>query len=124
MTESTGSPPVLSADAIEQNILRSTWGSLRFFANRELGTANLTVGRTVIQPGERNPRHSHPNCAEVLYLLSGTLDHYIGNEKYPMSAGDRIVIPAGVPHFAVNTGAEDADMIVCFDSGDREFKLE
>jgi len=101
------------------------WGSLRWLAGREIGNARgVMVGRVVIKPGKSNPRHRHANCEEVLYLLSGRLDHTIGGEHVTMKAGDTITVPAGVHHNAVNIGEEDADMIVVYSAGAREFELE
>ena len=101
------------------------WGSLRWLAGREIGNAQgVMVGRVVIKPGKSNPRHGHANCEEVLYLLSGRLDHTVGDEHVILGPGDTITVPAGVYHNAVNIGEDDADMIVVYSAGTREFELE
>lgn len=101
------------------------WGSLLWLANGELGNADgLTLGRVVIKRGQSNPRHRHPNCEEVLYLLGGELQHTLGDETFTLRAGDTLSIPAGVWHNAVSGGEQDADMIVVYDSAQREFELE
>jgi mannose-6-phosphate isomerase-like protein (cupin superfamily) len=33
--------------------------------------AEQTVGLATILPGKQNPVHYHPNCEEVLYVISG-----------------------------------------------------
>ena len=102
-----------------------SWGSVRWLANGEsTDTGGLTVGRVVIRPGMSNPRHSHPNCDEVLHLLRGTLEHSVGDETVVLHAGDTLVVPAGVAHHAVNVGSQDADMIVAYDTGERQFRPE
>jgi quercetin dioxygenase-like cupin family protein len=114
----------LNADTQAQTKTQE-WGSLRFFAGTALsGTAGISAARVIIRHGVSNPRHSHPSCDEVLYLLQGHLTHYVGDAAYPMGPGDSIAIPAGVPHYAINTGAEDADMIVMYSAGERDFRLE
>jgi quercetin dioxygenase-like cupin family protein len=100
------------------------WGSLTWVASRELCGAPLTLGRVVIKRGDHNPRHAHPNCDEVLLLLSGRLEHSAGDEKVILEPGDAIRIPAGVYHNAVSIGESDADMIVAFSAGDRSVVLE
>jgi len=101
------------------------WGSLTWLANRQIGNAEgLTLGRVVIKRGQSNPRHAHLTCEEALYLLCGRLAHTIGEEKVILEAGDTLTIPAGVFHNAVNVGEEDADMIVVYSSGVRDFVLE
>jgi quercetin dioxygenase-like cupin family protein len=101
------------------------WGSLCWLASQTLGNAEgLTLGRVVIKAGQSNPRHSHSSCEEVLYLLRGTLEHTLGGDAVTLHAGDTLSVPAGVPHNATALGDEDADMIVAYSSGSRDFHLE
>jgi len=101
------------------------WGSLSWFASKSLsGLAGLTAGRVVIRKGKSNPRHAHPNCSEVLYLLSGELDHTADDETIKLKPGDALLIPPGVLHNALSAGDVDAEMIVMYDSGERGFVAE
>ncbi|MEW6303458.1 MAG: cupin domain-containing protein [Verrucomicrobiota bacterium] len=109
----------------EAQQITEAWGALKWVANRELGgLAGLTLGRVTLNPGHSNPRHSHPNCDEVLYVLRGRLEHSLGDDVVVLNAGDTLVIPAGVPHQARNPGHDAADTIVAYSSGEREFRLE
>jgi quercetin dioxygenase-like cupin family protein len=113
-----------AADA-EAVAIRAPWGELRWLAEQKLGNANgITLGRVTILPGQSNPRHSHPNCEEVLYLLSGQLEHTVGKNRTLLGPGDTITVAPGVFHNATNVGAEPADMIVAFSSAVREFLPE
>ena len=97
----------------------------RWLANKELtGSEGLTVGRVMIKRGQQNPRHSHGNCQEILYLLAGRLEHSVGDEWVTLQPGDTIVVDAAVPHNARSVGDVDADMIVVYDSGVRHFQKE
>ena len=87
------------------------WGSLTWLANSELGGARLTLGRVVIKQGESNPRHSHANCQEVLYLLCGRLEHQVGEQWVTLNAGDTLVVEAGVAHCARSVGEPAAAMM-------------
>ena len=112
------------ADA-EKTRAQEDWGSLTWLAGKAAGNCHeLSLARVIIRVGKTNPRHSHPNCAEALYLLKGRLEHSAGAEKVVMDAGDTLVVAAGVAHNALNIGREDADMIVCYSSGQREFRRE
>ncbi len=105
--------------------VEETWGSLTWLASRDLGNAaDLTLGRVVIRRGCANPSHCHPNCEEVLYLLHGRLEHYLGPQKILLAAGDTLHIPASVLHHAANIGDDDADMIVAYSAGTRQIALE
>jgi quercetin dioxygenase-like cupin family protein len=97
------------------------WGRITWLHNGEAGAKGLTVGEVIINPGQSNPMHTHPNCEEVLYLISGELDHTYGpNEIYHLTSGMSIRVPAGIKHNAVCTSAEPARMIVAYDSAYRE----
>jgi quercetin dioxygenase-like cupin family protein len=101
------------------------WGALNWLANGKLlGTQNLTVGRVLIRRGQQNPRHAHPGVEEVLYLLSGRLEHTVGDERVILEPGDTLLIPAGAFHNAKSIGQADADMIVAYPTADRSFVLE
>ena len=84
----------------------------------------LTLGRVVLKAGRANPRHAHPNCEEVLYVLAGRVEHSLGDQSFTLEAGDTLAIPAGVFHNGISLGPEDADMIVAYSEGDRQFVLE
>ena len=109
-----------AADADAARIDES-WGSLTWVAGGKIGNAaEQTVGRVTIKAGCENPRHHHPNCEEVLYLLAGKLEHTVGDESVVMEPGDTIVIDTNLQHNARSIGDVDADMIVVFSNADRQ----
>lgn len=96
------------------------WGRLVWMVSGALGSSQtLTVGRCIIRPGEQNPRHFHPNCDEVLYVLRGTIEHTVDDAVFPMSAGDIVSIPQGSTHNARNVGTEEAEFVIVFNTADR-----
>ena len=117
--------PYVSASEVEAARDDTSWGSLRWLANQDVGNAEgLTLGRVVIKRGQSNPRHCHPSSEEVLYLLTGRLEHTLGGETFTLGPGDVLSIPPGVFHNARSTGDEDAEMIVAYSTGKRDFVLE
>ena len=118
--------PLVRTDAQARQAKREgSWGSLNWLANEELtGSQKLTVGHVVIRKGMNNPRHSHPNCEEILYLLSGKLEHEVAGQWVTLQPGDTLVILPGAPHHARSVGDVDAQMIVAYDTGKRAFQLE
>jgi quercetin dioxygenase-like cupin family protein len=100
------------------------WGHLAWAVSKEAGNCEtMTLGRVCIRAGQSNPRHVHDNCDELLYLLTGELDHHADDVgTLAMRAGDVIVIPAGVAHNARCTSTVDAEMIVVYSSGQRGFR--
>jgi len=108
-------------DAGQLPVEQSAWGTLQWVCNEKLmpGSAQ-TVGLATILPGKQNPVHYHPNCEEVLYVISGQGLHSYDGRTIPMKAGMTIRIPAKVKHNMVNTGAETLRTLVSFSSGDRK----
>jgi quercetin dioxygenase-like cupin family protein/type 1 glutamine amidotransferase len=106
--------------AADVELLPQPWGELQWFASRPLGNSTtMTVGQATISPGKFNPPHWHPNCDEILHVVSGHIMHRVGDKEYEMRAGDTVVIPQGTIHNARNIGNEDAVLMVSFNSADR-----
>lgn len=102
------------------NIAVMDWGQISWMVGaQEMPGAEQTFGVVTIHPGRRNPLHAHPNCEELLYVMSGTCDHKLGDEMYQMKPGDVIRIPRGVEHWAQCTSAEPLVAVISFSSADR-----
>ena len=97
------------------------WGAIKWFHNaaRDPGTQQ-TFGSVFINPGQQNPPHYHPNCEEILYVISGSCTHTHGDEEFEMGPGDAIRVAEGVIHHAINKGWEPLRAIISFSSGDRQ----
>lgn len=101
------------------------WGSITWIASGALGNSNeMTFGKVVINSGCSNPKHWHPNSEEVLHLLAGELEHYVGDQAYRLHPGDTIIIPRGVRHYATARGDEDAVMLVAYPTPQREMRVD
>jgi quercetin dioxygenase-like cupin family protein len=90
------------------------------FSGKTAADTAQTLGYVVIEPGQKNPLHAHPNCEEVLYLISGELDHSLDGAVYRLGPGDAIRVPAGAKHDAKSVGSEPAAMVVCYSVPNRE----
>jgi len=105
----------------EIEVVNTHWGRLEWIVSRSRNNSTtMTFGRCIIKPGMANSRHIHPNCDEILHLVSGEIEHSMGDESFPMRAGDTISIPRGVAHNARSTGSEEAVMVISFSSADRK----
>lgn len=108
-------------DAGQLPVDQNDWGTLQWVCNSKLiPGAEQTVGLATILPGKQNPVHYHPNCEEVLYVLSGQGTQSYDGRTLPLKAGMTIRIPAKVKHNLVNTGTEPLRTLVSFSSGDRQ----
>lgn len=111
---------VVSRPANNQ-VIQYPWGRLDWYVSGELNNSDtLTTGLATILPGQANPRHFHPDCDEVLHVLSGRIRHTMNERTVEMKAGDTVSIPAGVHHNATNIGTEDAVLAISFSSAWRE----
>ncbi|HXF67509.1 MAG TPA: cupin domain-containing protein [Burkholderiales bacterium] len=68
----------------------------------------------VPRPGE-TPRgaHRHADFEECIYVLSGEGVTEADSGRYPLKAGDTILIPPGEAHVTRNTGTEPL-VLLCF----------
>lgn len=108
-------------DAAQLPVEKSAWGTLQWVCNNKLMPGSgQTVGLATILPGKRNPVHFHPNCEEVLYVISGHGLHSYDGRTVELKAGMTIRIPAKVKHNMVNTGTETLRTLVSFSTGDRQ----
>jgi quercetin dioxygenase-like cupin family protein len=104
----------------EENTEHTSWGHLSWLVGAaQMPGAEQTLGVVTINPGKRNPLHSHPNCEELLYVVSGVCDHKLGDELFHMTPGSVICIPRGVPHWARCTSSEPLVAVVSFSAPDR-----
>jgi len=111
-----------SFDKVEQQ--KHPWGWIRWLMNSKLDpNSKMTFGVVQVDAGQRNPLHMHPNCEEVLYILSGSCEHRIGEETVVLKPGDLLRIPTGVPHAAKVVGTEPLQAVIVYSSGDRQFVL-
>ncbi|HEY4386022.1 MAG TPA: cupin domain-containing protein [Ktedonobacteraceae bacterium] len=104
----------------EENTLHMPWGHLSWLVGtKQIAEAEQTLGVVTIYPGKRNPLHKHPNCEELLYVVSGECDHKLGDELFHLTPGEVICIARGIPHWALCTSSEPLVAVVSFSSPDR-----
>jgi quercetin dioxygenase-like cupin family protein len=116
-----GEPAIEVTDAAALPVESAAWGTLQWVCNAKLMPgAQQTVGLATILPGKSNPIHFHPNCEEILHVLSGQGIHSIDGRTVALKAGMTIRVPAGAKHNLVNTGTEPLKTVVSFSSGDRK----
>jgi quercetin dioxygenase-like cupin family protein len=110
----------MSDAPIEQH----SWGRIVWLSSAAIwADSKQTLGYVEIDAGETNYRHRHPNCEEVLLLVEGDLEHWVGDAVITMKPGSSLRIPLGVVHWATNPGSSPARMIVAYPTGFREIEL-
>ncbi len=66
----------------------------------------LLLVRANMAPGHCHPFHYHPHREEIIYVLYGRAEQWVGTEKRLLSAGEMAHIPAGTIHGTYNPHAE------------------
>lgn len=86
--------------------LKST--SVRNGVTRRVFTGEgATLAWTTLEPGHTPFPHSHP-YEQIVYIVSGQLRFTVGSDVAELCAGDMIVVPPGIEHFAETLGSEPA----------------
>lgn len=62
-----------------------------------------TLAFTTLDPGHTARPHSHPH-EQIVYLLAGEALFVVGDEEVVLKAGDMLVVPPGVEHWAETIG--------------------
>jgi quercetin dioxygenase-like cupin family protein len=83
---------------------------------------NFAMRRFVLDPGATVPEHTN-EVEHEQYVLAGEYTVGIGDEQYEVSAGDTLLIPAGVVHWYRNDGDEEGAFVCVVPNGDDEIRL-
>ncbi len=70
------------------------------------GNSNQSLAEAIVEPGQRTHLHLHRQSEEIYYLTAGHGNMTLGEEHFPVCAGDIVCIPPGTPHCIENTGNE------------------
>ncbi len=75
----------------------------------------LQVILSTIEPGGGTGAepYTHDSDEEVVVVLAGVLDLWVGDEHYVLRDGDTITFPSRIPHWNVNRGSAPATVLFC-----------
>jgi transcriptional regulator with XRE-family HTH domain len=75
----------------------------------------LQVIYSTIQPGggTGDEAYTHDSDEEVVVVLEGVLDLWVGAEHYRLEAGDAVTHPSRLPHRNTNPGPDVARVLFC-----------
>jgi len=77
----------------------------RMLFSAEIGAAQLCMFEQWVAPGTGAPTHSHP-VEEVLTVRDGEAEMWIGADHVTVTAGQSLLIPAGLLHGFRNSGKD------------------
>jgi quercetin dioxygenase-like cupin family protein len=86
------------------------------------GAPHFALRRFVLAPDSEVPRHTN-EVEHEQYVLSGEYVVGIDDEEFTVSAGDSLLIPAGVVHWYRNAGDEEGAFLCAVPNGDDTIEL-
>jgi transcriptional regulator with XRE-family HTH domain len=78
-------------------------------------SGRLQVIHSTIEPGGGTGAepYTHDSDEEVVLVLAGVLDLWVGDEHYVLREGDAITYPSRIPHWNANHGEEPVRALFC-----------
>ena len=62
----------------------------------------LLMVRANMEPGWSHPFHNHPTREEIIYILSGRAEQWIGEQYRILGPGEMVLVPKGEVHGTYN----------------------
>ncbi|WP_026316104.1 cupin domain-containing protein [Actinokineospora enzanensis] len=91
---------------------RRRGGDLRVLLGPRTCGATAGFGGVLhLGPGEYVSEHYHPYSEEFLFVVRGELEMTLDGEAVALGADDALMVPRGVRHRLVNTGATEAFVV-------------
>lgn len=92
------------ADAIRET---NAWTNNEWLCRPDLVAADkLLLVRANMDPQHCHPFHYHPHREEIIYVLYGRAEQWVGHERRILSAGEMAHIPPGTIHATYNPHQE------------------
>lgn len=80
------------------------WGVFAQISGPRDGLAGIVAIEATFLAGKCHDFHRHPGQEEVIYVIEGTIEQWIEQEKMVLSVGDSVVIPESAVHATFNDG--------------------
>ncbi|AKH21459.1 cupin domain-containing protein [Sedimenticola thiotaurini] len=74
---------------------------------------NQSLAEATVPPGVTTHLHRHLQSEEIYHITQGEGVMRLGNEEFPVEAGDSILIPPGTAHAIRNRGTDDLLILCC-----------
>ena len=102
---------------------REEWGTMEWLADGATQTGlGLSLARMTVLPGKTSPAHRHPNCHEVIHILSGVIDQRLGETWTEHKSGETITALSGTVHQTRCTSPVPAILMIAYSDGSRIYE--
>jgi len=72
----------------------------------------MMLGLNCLEPGQTQKLHAHADADKIYFVLEGSGEFTIGDEKREAGEGTLVVAPASVPHAVSNQGSQRLSLLV------------
>jgi phosphoglycolate phosphatase len=72
---------------------------------------NVTLAESTLAAGLETIMHTHKKSEEIYYFTEGSGFMSLGRKKFPVKAGDAVLIPPGTSHKLFNTGRKTITLL-------------
>ena len=79
----------------------------------------LVLSQTILHVSQQTTGHYHQGQEEVYFFMYGSGRMILGDQEFDVAGGDIILVPDGLFHRVINTGASDL-VFNCIFEGKRE----
>ena len=87
------------------------WGIFAQVSGPRDGLEGIVAIEATFLPGKSHDFHRHPGQEEVIYVIEGSIEQWVLEEKQVLTAGDSVVIPESAVHATFNDGTEPARIL-------------
>jgi quercetin dioxygenase-like cupin family protein len=87
------------------------WGVFAQVSGPRDGLAGIVAIEATFLPGKCHDFHRHPGQEEVIYVLEGTIEQWVEQERSVLSVGDAVLVPASAAHATFNDGDVPAKIL-------------
>jgi quercetin dioxygenase-like cupin family protein len=85
----------------------SPWGPHEWLCRPGLTEArDLQLVRVTMPPGKGHAFHRHPAMEEIIYVVAGRAEQWVGRDRRVLGPGEIAHIPKDVVHGTYNAGGE------------------
>lgn len=77
------------------------------------GNANQSLAEAIVRPGEQTRLHRHLLSEELYHVTAGTGTMTLGEQRFPIAAGDTVLIAPGTPHCVAADGDGPLHILCC-----------
>ena len=103
------------------------WGELGWMTPPDTtGARQLAVLEVTLLPGQGHNFHKHPKQEEAIYVIEGTVEQWLEQQKQMLQPGDVVFIPADTVHASFNTGDQAIKLLAVLGPcvGEAGYELE